>query len=170
MMSNLRCSIKHRVCCRSRTLFHLEDMSGLTLQSVSTAENEFFAEETLITISTNFDHEKFFLTSGTFGPFDSGDNCVVPLWLAINLRKRQKCTIVVPDWMSVESLEQNVEKERNENLFEPLPFYYREISQLILVHAREDVQAPDTVAALLQDIQSIRIDRAKLGMIGNLRF
>ena len=142
-------------------------MSGLTLQSVGAAENEFFAEETLVVISPNFDHDKFYLTSGCYGPFESGDTCVVPLWLAINLRKRNKCTIVTPEWMAITSLERNVEQEKNEVNFEPLPFHYIEISQLLLVHARDDIVSPDTVAALLQDIQSIRIDRAKAGMLGN---
>ena len=141
-------------------------MSGLTLKSMTTAESEFFAEETLITISPNFSHPKFLFTSGSFGPLEAGDPCVVPLWLAITLRKRGKCIIVIPEWMSVASLEQNILNEKKDEHFEPLQFHYKEISQLLLNYARDDVREPDRVSALLQDIENIRMDRAKMGMIG----
>lgn len=144
------------------------NMSGLTLKSMTTAESEFFAEETLVTISPNFSHDKLLFTSGSFGPLEAGDPCVVPLWLAITLRKRGKCTIVIPDWMSTSSLEQNILNEKSRETFEPLPFHYREISQLLLNYAREDIKEPDRAAALLQDIDNIRMDRAKMGMIGNI--
>ena len=143
----------------------MSGISGLTLQSVTTAENEFLAEETLITIQPNFDHAKLFFTSGTFGPFSSGELYDVPLWLAINLSKRNKCTIIIPDWMSVEALEQNNSNEKNLSLFEPLPFHYQEISQLLFIHAKKEIKSPDTVGALLQDIQNIRMDRAQIGLL-----
>lgn len=141
-------------------------MSGLTLKAFSSAESEFFAEETLITISPNFSHDKLLFTSGSFGPFEAGDPCIVPLWLAITLRKRGKCTIVIPDWMSASSLEHNIINEKSQDKFEPLPFHYREISQLLLNYARDDAREPDRTAALLQDIDNVRMDRAKVGMIG----
>lgn len=142
------------------------NMSGLTLKSMTTAESEFFAEETMITISPNFSHSLLLFTSGSFGPLVAGDPCVVPLWLAITLRKRGKCVIVIPEWMSVTSLEQNILNEKKDEHFEPLQFHYKEISQLLLNYARDDVREPDRVSALLQDIENIRMDRAKMGMIG----
>lgn len=141
-------------------------MSGLTLKTFSSAESEFFAEETLITISPNFSHDKLLFTSGSFGPLEAGDPCIVPLWLAITLRKRGKCTIVIPDWMSAASLEQNIINEKSQDVFTQIPFHYREISQLLLNYARDDVREPDRTAALLQDIDNVRMDRAKMGMIG----
>jgi GINS complex subunit 2 len=150
------------------TILYTRNMSGLTLKSMTTAESEFFAEETLITISPNFSHDKLLFTSGSFGPLEAGDPCVVPLWLAITLRKRGKCTIVIPDWMSTSSLEQNILNEKSRETFEPLPFHYREISQLLLNYARDDIKEPDRAAALLQDIDNIRMDRAKMGMIGSI--
>ena len=140
-------------------------MSGRVLKSLTTAENEFLAEETLITITANIDHQPFLFISGSYGPLQAGFPCDVPLWLAITLRKRGKCTIAVPDWMSVRSLEQNIANERQQTIFEPLPFHYREISQLLLNHAREDITSPDRVQVLLQDLENIRLDRARMGML-----
>lgn len=38
---------------------------------------------------------------GSFGPFEPYVPVAVPLWLAISLRKKDKCRIIIPDWMSV---------------------------------------------------------------------
>jgi GINS complex subunit 2 len=141
-------------------------MSGLSLRSLASAENEFLAEETLVTIVSGVDHPALNFISGRFGPLQAGFPAEVPLWLAITLRKRRKCTIVIPEWMSIPSLEQFITSERSQGVFAPLPFYYREISQLLLTHAREDFPAsPDKVSVLLKDLEGIRMDRAKMGML-----
>ncbi|MCD7464497.1 DNA replication protein psf2 [Datura stramonium] len=46
------------------------------------------------------------LISGDFGPFRPQIAAQVPLWLAVALKKRGKCTIRPPEWMSVEKLTQ----------------------------------------------------------------
>lgn len=38
---------------------------------------------------------------GDVGPFNPGLPVDVPVWLALNLKQRQKCRIVPPDWMDV---------------------------------------------------------------------
>ena len=63
-------------------------MSGLALGQVNAAENEFLAENTLISIQSNIDHGEFFFLSGHFGPLEVGMPCTVPLWLAVLFRKR----------------------------------------------------------------------------------
>lgn len=45
--------------------------------------------------------DTIFHFQGNVGPFVSGLPTEVPLWLAINLRQRLKCEIVLPDWLSV---------------------------------------------------------------------
>ena len=41
------------------------------------------------------------LLQGNIGPFISGLPTDVPLWLAINLRQRLKCEIILPEWLSI---------------------------------------------------------------------
>ena len=41
---------------------------------------------------------------GDVGPFRVGQPLQVPLWMALNLRQRQKCRIVQPEWMTPERL------------------------------------------------------------------
>jgi GINS complex subunit 2 len=140
-------------------------MSGLTLKCLNSAENEFLAEDELITIVSNFDHAEFQFLSGNFGPLESGLPCTVPLWLAVLLRKRGKCTIQAPGWMTVEFLERAVAEEpRNNGALGEIPFHYMEISQLILSNAKGDVKGGEQVALLLQDLENIRMDRIRLGI------
>ena len=140
-------------------------MSGLTLGGLNCSENEFLAEEQLINITPEFDHAEFYFISGKYGPFTSNFDVDVPLWLAITLRKQGKCRIAIPEWMSVESLEACVHKERASKNLTELPFHYIEIAQLLLNNAREDIQSPDRVAVLVQDIENIRMDRVRLGVM-----
>lgn len=38
---------------------------------------------------------------GDLGPFNPGLSVDVPVWLALNLKQRQKCRIMPPAWMDV---------------------------------------------------------------------
>mmetsp|Transcript_21817 Transcript_21817/g.30121 ORF Transcript_21817/g.30121 Transcript_21817/m.30121 type:complete len:227 (-) Transcript_21817:59-739(-) len=139
-------------------------MSGLTLRNMVSSENEFLAEETLVEVVSNFDHPALKFISGKFGPFVSQMVCKIPLWLAITLKKRGKCTFVTPDWMKVEELEKVIVNEKTQKNLGNLPFHYIEVSQLLLVNARDDIESPDRVSALLQEVEGIRMDRIKAGI------
>ncbi|EGV94107.1 DNA replication complex GINS protein PSF2 [Cricetulus griseus] len=65
------------------------------------AEVEFLAEKELVTIIPNFSLDKIYLIGGDLGPFNPGLPVEVPLWLAINLKQRQKCRLLPPEWMDV---------------------------------------------------------------------
>jgi len=132
---------------------------------MSASETEFFAEDSIIRIVSEVNHEPFRFLSGTFGPLEIGLPCEVPLWLAITLRKKGKCRIEIPEWMKPENLEGNIAREKTQSVFEELPFHYMEIAQLLMTHAREDIGSPDRVAALLQDLENIRMDRMRSGFI-----
>ena len=47
--------------------------------------------------------------------------CQVPLWVALNLRQRQKCRIVQPEWMAPDRLEAARDAERESPFFAELP-------------------------------------------------
>lgn len=141
--------------------------SGLMLKNISPEESEFLAAETPITITSNIAHSEFNFISGNFGPLYPGMPCELPLWLALQLRRTGKCTIVIPEWMTVTRLEAAIEDERKKDDFSPLPFHYIEVAQQLMTHAREDIASPDQVHVLLQDLENIRLDRIKHGL-GNI--
>lgn len=104
------------------------------LFTMDAAEVEFLAEKELVTIIPNFSLDKIYLIGvrragrgcgrgvmddrppllstwgsalslqGDLGPFNPGLPVEVPLWLAINLKQRQKCRLLPPEWMDVGEL------------------------------------------------------------------
>uniref|UniRef100_E1BC42 DNA replication complex GINS protein PSF2 n=1 Tax=Bos taurus TaxID=9913 RepID=E1BC42_BOVIN len=97
------------------------------------AEVEFLAEKELVTIIPNFSLDKIYLIGGDLGPFNPGLPVQVPLWLAVNLKQRQKCRLLPPEWMDVEKLEKIRDHERKEETFTPMPSpYYMELTKLLL--------------------------------------
>lgn len=75
-------------------------------------EIEFLGEKRLVSIVPNFNFDPIHLISGSVGPFRAGLPVRVPIWLAVNLKQRQKCRIVCPDWMEPENLEILKENEK----------------------------------------------------------
>ncbi len=117
-----------------------------------------------MTVVPSIDHPTFRFISGTFGPMQSGMPCELPLWLALDLRKRNKCSIKVPNWLSVAHLETCVAAERNQVVLGTLHYHYIEIAHLLLNHANEDINHAEHVSSLLQDLENIRMDRIRLGV------
>jgi GINS complex subunit 2 len=66
--------------------------------------------------------------AGTFGKFEPNRATDVPIWLAIELRKRNQCDIKLPPWMTLKELREVVAKEKTDmSSFQPLPFHYIEV-------------------------------------------
>uniref|UniRef100_A0A3Q4MH73 GINS complex subunit 2 n=1 Tax=Neolamprologus brichardi TaxID=32507 RepID=A0A3Q4MH73_NEOBR len=86
------------------------------------SEVEFLAEKEMVKIIPNFSLDKVFLIGGDLGPFNPGLPIDVPVWLALNLKQRQKCRIIPPEWMDVEKLEEMRDLERKEDMFTPCYF------------------------------------------------
>jgi len=106
-------------------------------------EVDFFAQDELITIVPNFSIQtpdrKLECIMGEFGPFQPNRECEVPLWMALALWKRKKCSIKAPEWMQPEYLQTVLELERAEpGTFQPLPFHYQEISQFLFTAGTEE--------------------------------
>jgi GINS complex subunit 2 len=85
------------------------------------------------------EHISFNLISGEFGPLRPGFPCDLPLWLALTLRRKNKCNIQCPMWMSTEFLNESIEREKKTEELGELPYFYVEISQLLLLYAKDDI-------------------------------
>lgn len=135
------------------------------LSLFSAPEVEFLAEDEIVDIVPNIRMEALHMIRGDFGPFFPQIACKVPLWLAVALKKRQKCTIVTPEWMSVKSLTNVLEAERESpREFQPLPFHYVEISRLLFDHARDDIPDVYMVRSLIEDIRNVRFQKVEAGL------
>ncbi|XP_053556959.1 DNA replication complex GINS protein PSF2 [Bombina bombina] len=127
------------------------------------SEVEFLAEKELVTVIPNFSLDKVYLIKGDLGPFNPGLPVEVPLWLAINLKQRQKCRIIPPEWMDVEKLEAIRDQERREETFTPMPSpYYMELTKLLLNHASDNIPKADEIRTLVKDTWDTRIAKLRL--------
>uniref|UniRef100_A0A3P8WE77 DNA replication complex GINS protein PSF2 n=1 Tax=Cynoglossus semilaevis TaxID=244447 RepID=A0A3P8WE77_CYNSE len=111
-------------------------------------EVEFLAEKETVKIIPNFSLDKIYLIGGDLGPFNPGLPVDVPVWLALNLKQRQKCRIVPPEWMEVEKLEE-------------IPFSMG-LTKLLLTHASDNIPKADEIRTLVKDIWDTRIAKLRL--------
>lgn len=130
----------------------------------SAAELEFLAEDEMIEIVPNMRMDPLNLICGDFGPFRPQMVTQVPIWLAVALKKRGKCTIRPPEWISVEKLTQVLEAERDSEKFQPLPFHYVEVSRLLFDHAHDDIPDIYMVRSLIEDIKDVRFHKIGTGL------
>ncbi|MEE6500389.1 hypothetical protein FKM82_003765 [Ascaphus truei] len=127
------------------------------------SEVEFLAEKETVAVIPNFSLDKVYLIGGDLGPFNPGLPVVVPLWLAINLKQRQKCRIIPPEWMDVEKLEAIRDQERREETFTQMPNpYYMELTKLLLNHASDNIPKADEIRTLVKDTWDTRIAKLRL--------
>ncbi|XP_077236910.1 PSF2 [Tasmannia lanceolata] len=135
------------------------------LSTFTAPEVEFLAEDEMVEIVPNMRMDALHMICGDFGPFLPQITTKVPLWLAVALKKRGKCAIRPPDWMSVERLTQVLEAERESpGEFQPLPFHYVEISRLLFDHARDDIPETYMVRSLIEDIRDVRFHKVETGL------
>ncbi|XP_062112090.1 DNA replication complex GINS protein PSF2-like isoform X2 [Humulus lupulus] len=83
---------------------HLIEMAGQSdphPSLFSAEEIEFMGEDEMIEFVPNMRMEPLNLISGDYGPFFPQMVTQVPLWLEIALKKRGKCAIRPPSWMSI---------------------------------------------------------------------
>ncbi|KAL3581553.1 hypothetical protein D5086_015885 [Populus alba] len=138
--------------------------SDSNMSLFSPGEIEFMAGDELVEIVPNLRMNSLYFIRGDYGPFHPQLAAQVPLWLAVALKKRGKCTIRPPQWMSIENLAQVLELERDSHAFQPLPFHYLEISRLLFDHAREDIPDMYMVRSLTEDIRDVRFHKVETNL------
>lgn len=131
----------------------------------SAEEVEFIAEDEMVEIVPNLRMDALNFICGDFGPFFPQIATQVPLWLAVALKKRGKCSVRPPQWMSVEKLTQVLEAERDsQRVFEHLPFHYVEISRILFDHALDDIPDAYMVRSLIEDIRDVRFHKVETNL------
>ncbi|SPP79894.1 probable DNA replication complex GINS protein PSF2 [Drosophila guanche] len=118
---------------------------------------EFIGEKCMISIIPNFSNEPLHLIYGSVGPFRAGFPVFVPLWMATHLRKQQKCRIVPPEWMDMDTLEEIKEEEKRSKFFTKMPSeHYMVVAQLVMSTAPDDVPRCEELRTIIKDIFDIR--------------
>lgn len=120
--------------------------------------------ETSVSILPLVSVDRVRLLTGTYGPFRPPAHAELPLWLAVHLRRRHKCVIIPPDWLSVDMLSALVQQESASPAFAPVPLHYMAISKMLLEHASDDIPGAQKVRALLKDLREIRQSKILAGL------
>ena len=117
-----------------------------------------------MTIVPKFAHDQMYFISGTFGPFLPQTPVEVPLWLAISLKKRRKCSIQPPAWMEKDALAGKLAFEKEHDPFDELPYHFAEVASLLFSAAADDVPEAEAVRTLLEDLSDVRQAKIRRGV------
>jgi GINS complex subunit 2 len=146
-------------------------MAGITAmnrvdRTFTEAELEFLAEDELVTIVPNFRGAALNLMQVTAGPFVPQVPTSVPIWLALALHQRKRCSVQWPTWMSTAELSRVLAEERgNEREFQKLPFHYVEMAQLLIDTGHgENTEERYKVRSLLEDVRRVRFNKVEKGL------
>ncbi|KAK6107336.1 Probable DNA replication complex GINS protein PSF2, putative [Brugia malayi] len=132
---------------------------------------EFIAGNEWIQINPQFNLDELHLICGDIGPFEAGMPIWVPLWIAVTLRKRRKCTIIPPQWLCVEELKKLVIAESGTNAFGQVPRFYLEIAHMFVQYAKEDLPDSDMIRVYVQDLwdkRSAKLNNSSTKFLGQV--
>ena len=102
---------------------------------LTASELEFFACEERILINPRVRLAELKFTCEAIDELQPLREVEVPLWLALFLKKRDKCQIKPPEWLEVDRLKATLAEAReNEDKFSDLPFHYLEMAKLLLAN------------------------------------
>lgn len=105
----------------------------MSLGGLTPAELGYIASESEeVAIVPYLEMDRVRLLGGTYGPFRPPQQTHVPLWLAITLRKRKRCRIVPPPWLTIEHLQAAYDDEIQNPQFAELPLHHGIIAKAIL--------------------------------------
>jgi GINS complex subunit 2 len=96
---------------------------------------EFIAEEGLIEIIPEFTTvEPIRFIYSEIGPFRKRIPIFVPLWVAVHLEQRGRCSIVPPGWLVVDEIKKIIQEEKilGENSFNKIDENFYETSTILL--------------------------------------
>ncbi|KAL1929577.1 hypothetical protein VTP01DRAFT_1715 [Rhizomucor pusillus] len=133
-------------------------------QAFTPREIEFLAGHEEITVIPTHRMPRLDLIEESYGPFRPPLKAKVPLWLALMMKKNNRCHILAPEWLSTESLSRRLQEEEQESEFSALPFHYMEIAQMLLETAPDDIPDAEEIRRLLKDLRETRQSKARLGL------
>lgn len=136
------------------------------LDTFEVSELSFLAEEELITIIPRQNLDSIKLAGWRTPRLRPLRRVEVPLWFAILLKNKSRCTIVWPDWLSEQSLDTLVKDEEDyPDRFTPLPPMWQFLALALLRVAPDDCDGDsDTIRQYLQALKEVRLSKVRDGL------
>ncbi|KAI1721662.1 GINS complex protein [Ditylenchus destructor] len=129
------------------------------------AQCEFLAGNEFIQIVPNFNEDPMQLICGEVGPFEAGVPVTVPVWLAVHLKKRHKCSIIAPDWLTIDELKCLIVTESERSKFAEIPKRFFEIAHIVLINGKEDVDNVEQLKTFIKDLWDKRTAKMRTSTI-----
>lgn len=129
------------------------------------SEAEFIATSaTEISIVPLMRIDRVRLLSGVYGPLRPPAQARVPLWMALSLKKRKRCSVVCPDWLQPENLRELHRSEIMNEEFAAVPLHYMAIAKVLLETAPDDIPQSDEVRVILKGLREARQSKVMEGI------
>ncbi|VDD97211.1 unnamed protein product [Enterobius vermicularis] len=122
---------------------------------------EFIAENEWVEIKPNFNGEQLQLICGDIGPFEAGVPLSVPLWVAVFLKKKHSCEIILPEWLTLESLGKMIVAENDSPSFSRIPKHFIEMAHTILYYFKDDIVNGDQIKTCVLDVWDRRVAKMR---------
>lgn len=90
---------------------------------------------------------------------------MVPLWVAVFLKKRNSCEIILPEWFSVESLGKMIVAENDTTSFATIPRHFLEMAHIILRYFKNDIVDGDKLKTCVLDLWDKRVAKMRSSTI-----
>ncbi|KRW99261.1 hypothetical protein PPERSA_03967 [Pseudocohnilembus persalinus] len=120
-------------------------------------EHDFFIQTTeIVSIKPTQKMDKMQFICGDFGPFTPPIPIDVPLWLALYLKDRNRCQVIMPEWFNKNYLEGIKKCEQDEEQLLAIGDTCFEIGFIFIKKCYDDIENPQSVELLLKEIEKIR--------------
>ena len=70
---------------------------------------------------------------------------------------------------NIENLQMKLDSEKENGVFESMPYHYMEMASMLFVNASEDIEDLERIRTLIEDVQNLRQEKIRKGLqtIGN---
>lgn len=146
-------------------IFENKMKTRLAAQSLTAKEIAFLAEQEPIYILPRYTMNGTELVGSNMPKLRALQRTEVALWLAVLLKKQNKCSIVIPDWLSVPFLKAKyIEEQQRKERVSELPWHWIPTSKILLDVCSDDfIDSPHELRSLIQDLREIRMLKTRQG-------
>ena len=92
----------------------------------------------------------------------------LPVWLIIELKLKKLGKVVLPAWLSLLELKKLLHFEVNSPQLSELPYFWFELSKLLIEIAAEDIDSLEEVKKTLKDLKEVRQNKLRSSLKYNL--
>lgn len=120
-------------------------------------ESDFYLGEVNVKVNPLFNSDKILFIKQELGPFRQNYPIEIPLWIALELKKKQKVKIYIPDYYFDEYIKQKIIEENNsKDSLCKLEFYFFDMFKILGDNCNDEIKNYISLKALVDKLKDIR--------------